>query len=167
MKTRLLLVLLAGLVGLSGCDKPQEAAAATEKQVVLIETSVPVERWYSRAQIRRGEPLFQANCARCHGADASGTLNWRQPNADGKFPPPPLNGTAHTWHHSLSVLRRTVNLGGVRLGGTMPGFADKLDSEQVNDILAWVQSHWSDEIYRVWYERNAQDVERQRLSGRR
>ncbi|EGW54146.1 hypothetical protein TevJSym_ap00130 [endosymbiont of Tevnia jerichonana (vent Tica)] len=38
----------------------------------------------------------------------------------------------------------------------MPGFADKLNNQQIDDILAWVQTHWSDEIYRVWYERNAQ-----------
>lgn len=38
----------------------------------------------------------------------------------------------------------------------MPGFADKLNEDQVNDVLAWVQSHWSDEIYGVWEERNQQ-----------
>jgi mono/diheme cytochrome c family protein len=56
----------------------------------------------------------------------------------------------------LSILRRTVRVGGVSLGGTMPGFGEKLKSHQVDDILAWVQSHWSDEIYRVWHERSEQ-----------
>lgn len=164
MKTRLSIVLLMSVV-VVGCNKPQEATY--DKQAVVNETTAPIERWYSTAQIQRGDPLFQANCAECHKANASGTTNWKQPNPDGKFPPPPLNGTAHAWHHSLSVLRRTIRLGGVRLGGTMPGFADKLNSEQIDDILAWVQSHWSDEIYRVWHQRNAQDVERQRLSTKR
>jgi mono/diheme cytochrome c family protein len=44
----------------------------------------------------------------------------------------------------------------VPLGGTMPGFGEKLNSREVDEILAWVQSHWSDEIYRIWYERNEQ-----------
>jgi mono/diheme cytochrome c family protein len=38
----------------------------------------------------------------------------------------------------------------------MPGFAEKLSAEQIDDILAWVQSHWSDEIYRIWHERDTQ-----------
>lgn len=165
MKTRLLIVLLASVVSLAGCNKPQQPNS--DKQAVMNEEQVLVERWYSQTQTNRGYALYQSNCAECHRADASGTLNWKQPNPDGKFPPPPLNGSAHTWHHSLSVLRRTVRLGGVRLGGTMPGFADKLNSEQIDDILAWVQSHWSDQIYRVWHERNAQDEKRQRLSTQR
>ncbi len=38
----------------------------------------------------------------------------------------------------------------------MPGFADKLNAREIDDILAWVQSHWPDGIYKVWSERNAQ-----------
>ena len=162
MKTRLPIVLLMSAIGLTGCDQPQDVPQ--DKQLVTNEATAPIERWYSAAQIQRGDPLYQTNCAECHKADASGTSNWMQPNPDGKFPPPPLNGSAHTWHHSLTVLRRTIKLGGERLGGTMPGFADKLNDEEIDDILAWVQSHWSEEIYRVWHERDAQDVERQQLS---
>ncbi|PUB79742.1 MAG: cytochrome C, partial [gamma proteobacterium symbiont of Ctena orbiculata] len=28
--------------------------------------------------------------------------------------------------------------------------------QQIDDILAWVQSHWSHEIYAIWYERDQQ-----------
>lgn len=38
----------------------------------------------------------------------------------------------------------------------MPGFSDKLSVEQIDDILAWIQTHWSDEIYRIWHERDTQ-----------
>lgn len=38
----------------------------------------------------------------------------------------------------------------------MPGFADKLKKQQIDAILAWVQSHWTDEIYTTWHERNLQ-----------
>jgi mono/diheme cytochrome c family protein len=122
----------------------------------------PPERWYTQAQIQRGDDLFQIHCAECHKPDASGTPDWRTPLANGKYPPPPLNGTAHTWHHPLSVLRRTVRIGGVPLGGTMPGFADKLSVEQIDEILAWVQTQWPDEIYRIWHERNTQAENRLR-----
>ena len=150
------LLLLISMVGLAGCGKQQEVTATIEKQATPLQTLPPIERWYSEAQVERGNDLFQANCAMCHKPDASGTPNWREVDAQGNYPPPPLNGTAHTWHHPLSVLRRVVRVGSVPMGGTMPGFADKLNTEQIDDILAWVQSHWSDEIYRVWHKRNAQ-----------
>lgn len=114
------------------------------------------ERWYDAAQVRRGEALYQTHCATCHKPDAAGTPNWKEPGADGHYPPPPLNGTAHAWHHPLSVLRRSVQRGGAPLGGVMPGFAGKLDQRQIDDILAWVQSHWDERIYAIWRERDAQ-----------
>jgi len=110
-------------------------------------------RWFSAQQVDRGNVLFQANCAVCHKADASGTANWSKLDANDKYPPPPLNGTAHTWHHSLKILRRVIREGGIELGGSMPGFADKFNDKQILDILAWIQNHWSDEIYSAWIER--------------
>lgn len=163
MKKRLLFVLLlpVALFVLVGCEYPGSTGTTeigkTDKSFsVLPEHSVPQKRWYSETQVARGKNLFQVNCSVCHKPDASGTPNWKERDADGKLPPPPLNGTAHAWHHPLSVLRRTVRLGGVPLGGSMPGFADKLNPKEIDAILAWVQSHWSDEIYRVWHERNVQ-----------
>jgi mono/diheme cytochrome c family protein len=41
-----------------------------------------------------------------------------------------------------------------RVGGSMPAFADKLSPPEVDAILAWVQSHWSEEIYAIWRERD-------------
>ena len=34
----------------------------------------------------------------------------------------------------------------------MPGFADTLNAKQIDAILAWVQSHWSEAIYVSWLE---------------
>ena len=67
----------------------------------------PAERWYNDEQVARGAPLFRANCAACHGQNAEATPNWKQTDANGNYPPPPLNGTAHTWHHDLDLLRRS------------------------------------------------------------
>ena len=65
-------------------------------------------RWSTDDQIARGKGLFESNCASCHGMMGESTENWRETNDQGKYPPPPLNGTAHTWHHAMGVLRRTV-----------------------------------------------------------
>ena len=84
-------------------------------------------RWYTSLQITEGKKVFSNNCAACHGSERQGlTENWKKSLPDGSYPPPPLNGTAHTWHHSKEQLLRTINTGGVPLGGVMPAFNDKL-----------------------------------------
>ncbi len=113
-------------------------------------------RWYTPEQVAAGEKLYRENCASCHGADASGSANWREPDANGKFPPPPLNGSAHAWHHPKNMLRMTIKRGGIPIGGSMPPFGDKLDDDEIDAVIAWIQSHWNDEIYSAWARRNAQ-----------
>ncbi|MCG8047279.1 MAG: cytochrome c [Candidatus Thiodiazotropha endolucinida] len=154
-REQILLWLIPISLIVSACDKPQSESSS--RTVVQSKTqAMPAERWYNSQQVVNGGKLYQQFCAECHKPDASGTTNWQQLDEKGNYPPPPLNGTAHTWHHPLSVLRRTVKFGGIPLGGTMPGFGEKLKPQQIDDILAWVQSNWSDEIYAIWYERDQQ-----------
>jgi len=114
-------------------------------------------RWYNADQVEQGAAVFTQNCAECHGANAEATPNWRETTPDGKYPPPPLNGTAHAWHHPLDMLRRQINLGGEPLGGVMPAFKDKLSAADIDAAIASFQSKWNDEIYGVWTERNGND----------
>ena len=112
-------------------------------------------RWYTNAQSKQGKGVFKDNCAACHGASGEGlTADWKKPDAAGKFPAPPLNGTAHTWHHSKGLLMRTVNEGGIALGGTMPPFKDKLTNQEKEAVLAHVMSLWPQNIYEAWQKRN-------------
>ena len=111
-------------------------------------------RWYTEAQLQSGQKIFLDNCAVCHGKQAQGlTPDWRKRQADGSFPPPPLNGTAHAWHHPLSLLRTTIREGGIRLGGTMQGFKGKLSNDEQLAAIAYFQSFWADEIYAQWAQR--------------
>jgi mono/diheme cytochrome c family protein len=125
---------------LTGCADP-----------VSDNTPVP-GRWYSKEQVAAGAPLYQAYCAACHAADGSATADWRTPDANGNYPPPPLNGTAHTWHHPLQVLDSTIVSGGAAFGGVMPGFGAMLNEAQRYSIIAWIQSLWPDHIYARWLE---------------
>lgn len=125
------------------------------KMMGTVNKRVASDRWYSQEQVEHGDTLYQANCASCHKPDASGTTDWKKVDAQGKYPPPPLNGTAHAWHHPLSTLRKTIIEGGVPLGGSMPGFGGQFSDEQIEEILAWIQSHWSDETYSRWSDLNA------------
>ena len=107
-------------------------------------------RWYTTAQVEKGSGLYQQYCAVCHAADGSATAEWRTPGEDGNYPPPPLNGSAHTWHHPIEMLDQTISNGGIEFGGVMPGFAAVLDRDERLAIIAWFQSLWSDEIYERW-----------------
>jgi len=108
------------------------------------------ERWYSQEQAKVGQVVFQVNCASCHGKQGEGVPNWRQPDAEGRYPAPPLNGSAHAWHHSLAALQRQVSEGGIRLGGSMPSFAQQLSQAEQLAAIAAFQSFWSDDIYTKW-----------------
>ncbi len=108
------------------------------------------KRWYSSTQVKQGEQIFKQNCASCHGQNAEATPNWKQTDANGNYPPPPLNGTAHAWHHDIELLRKTVREGGQRLGGVMPPFKDKLSTVQIDQAIAYFQSKWPDDLYAKW-----------------
>jgi mono/diheme cytochrome c family protein len=142
------MIILISTVMIVACS--DEQMGQTDKDVPK---SSPVRKM-DFAQITRGGKLFQQNCAVCHGKQAEGAANWQQMDANGKFPPPPLNGSAHAWHHPHKVLVDTIKNGTAKLGGNMPAWKDKLSHEQINDIIAWFQSKWSDEIYSAWYENN-------------
>ena len=111
-------------------------------------------RWYTPENVTRGALVYAENCAECHGRNGEGTKNWRQRNEDGKFPPPPINGTAHAWHHPIRVLGTQIKFGAPGGLGSMPGFADKLTDQQIVDVIAWFQDKWPDHIYSAW-----QDIE--------
>ena len=113
-------------------------------------TTHATERWYDDSLVTKGEPVFQQHCSSCHGVNAEGTANWRQKTEDGHYPPPPLNGTAHTWHHSMEQLTRSIKFGGARYGGVMPPFEDKLSEEEIKAIIAYFQSKWPDKVYEIW-----------------
>jgi len=114
--------------------------------------AAPAARNSDPVRYTRGLRLYQKNCAACHGRQGEGDPNWRQRDAQGKFLPPPLNGTGHTWHHPMAVLLDIILNGTARLGGNMPAWKGRLGEREIGDILYWVQSQWSDEIYRQWFE---------------
>jgi len=114
------------------------------------------ERWYNQEIVSYGAQLFQQNCAVCHGSNAEGTKDWKKTDANGHYPPPPLNGTAHAWHHSIPQLARSIKEGGIKLGGLMPPFGDQLSDQDVLAVIAYFQSKWPDKVYQVWQGQHLQ-----------
>ena len=134
MKKTLLAVL--GTLLLTGCeDRAQPVAAVrnTDPQVLA-----------------QGREVFKKNCAACHGDRAQGAPNWQKPGPDGKYPPPPLDGSAHAWHHPTTQLKQTILEGTLKLGGNMPAWKGRLSEADMEAVIAWFQSLWPDEIYAAW-----------------
>ncbi len=145
-------VLLAAMLMLAACgDAPQSEDAKPAASTPSAPARVIATRWYSEAQVRRGADVFQQNCAVCHGADAEGAEDWQFRGPDGKFPPPPLNGTAHAWHHPLAQLFHMIE-NGTQPTGNMPAWGDTLNDDEIIAAIAWFQSKWPDEVYQAWFE---------------
>jgi mono/diheme cytochrome c family protein len=112
-----------------------------------------VQRWYTQQQADDGARIFKRDCASCHGKNAQSTPDWKKADKRGNYPAPPLDGSAHSWHHDLSALRSTIEIGGVPLGGTMPAFKGKLNSKQRDSVIAHFQDFWPNDIYGKWASR--------------
>jgi mono/diheme cytochrome c family protein len=111
-----------------------------------------------------GEPLYEANCASCHGVDLKGEVaDWRSPKPDGLMPAPPHDETGHTWHHPDQVLFDITKLGVVRAANlenyrsAMPAYEDILTDDEIIAILSYIKSTWPadvrerhDELNRVY-----------------
>ncbi|HIF89575.1 MAG TPA: cytochrome c [Candidatus Thioglobus sp.] len=101
-----------------------------------------------------GKVVFEANCVVCHGKEARGLVsNWKEKGADGKYPAPPLDGTAHAWHHSPLQLLNTINEGGIKMGGQMPAFENTLSDDEKQAALDYIMSLWPSELKTKYEER--------------
>ena len=107
-------------------------------------------RWFKLSQVELGKTVYRTHCIVCHDERAKGTPNWKQRLPDGSLPPPPLDGTGHTWHHPLPLLLKIIDNGGQLYSGKMPPFKDKLTEDEKRAVLAYIQSLWSPDVYSVW-----------------
>ena len=163
MIKRLIMVSLSSVL-LSACGSADSDEVKAVKSVQptshvekTVNTTAKTEttRWYTTSQKIQGKKVFKDNCAVCHGDKGQGLVKeWKKADANGKFPAPPLNGTAHAWHHSKELLLRTVDNGGIPLGGTMPAFKDKLSDKEKQAVIAYISSLWPDKTYDMRALRN-------------
>lgn len=113
---------------------------------------------FDPAQAARGRKVYRANCQTCHGPEGKGQGgDWRIKRPNGWYPPPPLDDSAHAWHHPTAVLRKAIEQGSSPEFGDMPPWKDKLSSAEIDDVIVYIKSLWSAEVYQRWLEieRNA------------
>ncbi len=95
------------------------------------------------ASAERGAKLYKKYCVSCHGVKAIGEQipppMLRSPDY---FPAPPLDDTAHAWHHSDENLVKTILEGSPRTK-RMPAWKVTMTKKQVEDVVAYIKSLWS------------------------
>jgi mono/diheme cytochrome c family protein len=122
-------------------------------------TSSPgaVGRPLDPARVARGEAVYSTHCAVCHGPRGAGLSgDWRKTGPDGKYPPPPLDDSAHAWHHPTEVLRRVIRKGSPPGMGNMPAWEGKLSEREIDEVVVYIKSLWSDEVYARWQQIESQ-----------
>jgi mono/diheme cytochrome c family protein len=154
MKFQILASLLAGLA-LAGCeDAPSGSFGPASAD------DAPLDRQLDPAQVARGQAVYATHCMVCHGAGGKGQPgDWRIRDADGHFPPPPLDDSAHAWHHPTGVLLEVIRDGSPQGQGKMPAWKDKLSEQEMQDVVAYIKSLWSDPVYRLWSQMERQSLE--------
>lgn len=161
MTASVLAALLTGLL-LIACDKAPEPRVP---QVPVGGEGVgadaaPLDRKLDPAQIVRGQAVYDKNCLECHGVSGKGQPgDWRIRDADGRYPPPPLDDSAHAWHHPTAVLMEAIRDGSPGGQGNMPAWKGKLSEQEMQDTVVYIKSLWSDPVYRLWMKMEQQSLE--------
>lgn len=132
---------------LAACQQEPTPPAA---MAVAMTSTAAVPHGLDPQRIARGAALYKAHCVACHGDRAQGAPDWSRKGPDGKYPPPPLDAQGHAWHHPMSMLVATVREGTLQKGGGMPPWKGVLQDEEIEAVLAYVQSLWPEETYKSW-----------------
>ncbi len=132
-RARILIVVVTALAMLAAaCGSGGESSGGSP------EGSVPTAT-------EEGAALYATYCASCHGANLEGHPDWRTPNADGSYNPPPQDSTGHTWHHGDATLVQLILEGSPFRESQMPSFEEVLTVDQVLSILEFFKSNWGDQ----------------------
>lgn len=151
MRLSLIIAPMVLLGILSACDEVSDKVQVSD---IPAKSAANPQLEPDAKRYTRGLKIYQQTCAACHGRQGEGAPNWQKRDANGKYLPPPLNGTGHTWHHPMATLVDIINNGTQPQGGNMPPWKDKLTDVQIQDILFWLQSQWPTELYVAWYKHN-------------
>ncbi len=145
-----LILLIAVSLGLVACEV---GTGSVGQQAIQTPSGTSIIRKTDQVLVSQGQEIYQQNCAFCHGAQAQGDPDWRKPGADGQYPPPPLNGSGHAWHHPAPQLHEMILNGSPPGQGNMPAWDGKLSPGEIDAVIAWFQSLWPDEVYAAWFDR--------------
>lgn len=95
------------------------------------------------ARVGRGKQVYEADCAGCHGRNGVGE-NPANPQAvddKGRYLAPPLDGSAHAWHHADQELVDFISDGSPS-NPRMRAWKAVLTPDQIRDVVEYMKSLW-------------------------
>ena len=122
------LVAVVGVVGVVLAAVIYAVAISDGAARPEFEAESSASHWWSAEQARRGAKIYARHCAECHDNREA----------------------ANPWRHDLGALRRIVRFGRETDGEPMPAFQDRLSPEDIDAVLAHMQSLWPEEVYFRW-----------------
>lgn len=128
------------LIGIMGCSNSEDGVSQASEETIAL-----------------GQRVYAVRCASCHGINGEGQKPEAplEPDETGRFPAPPHDETGHTWHHDDDLLVRIVKDGG--MGGDMfyemPAFGDILSADEIEAVLAFIKTMWTDEQRQMQHDR--------------
>jgi mono/diheme cytochrome c family protein len=92
----------------------------------------------------KGERTYKEFCVTCHGAEGVGETHSVQSLTSREYiSAPPLDASAHAWHHTDDQLAETIRNGSPRTG-RMPAWGALLTDQDVDAVIAYMKSLWTD-----------------------
>ena len=127
-------------------------------------TPMPAVPTLDAAQVAQGKQIYQQKCLICHGENGVGAPNWRVPDANGNFPPPPHDDTGHTWHHPDRVLYEAIHDGmhdPLRPNSPlrMPAFGDTFSDADIRAVIVYLKSLWNREHQEFQWMQTIEDFQ--------
>lgn len=134
-----------GILLMAGCSNASDSATTIDVPPLpgspATPTDVPLPE-LDAEKVAVGADLYAQYCSSCHGADLKGDPDWRVPNEDGSYPPPPQDSSGHTWHHSDALLSEIILVGSDFPQSRMPAYGAQLTESDVAAILEFFKSTW-------------------------
>jgi len=135
------------IAGLEG--KPGILYAISDTSIILYSRddgaswkSFEGNNWNSVQRIESGKNSYNEYCVKCHGVEGRGEPLENSAGTD-LSPAPPLNDTAHAWHHSNQGLLKTILDGSSQENSRMVAWKDTLSTTDAENVLAYIKSLWS------------------------
>lgn len=145
---RLIVGVVVAVLLVSACGKEKPDTSAAKDAASALQGDRPV----STESLLRGVRLFQEHCAQCHGPEAQGHPDWRNPQV---VAAPPLNGGGNVWKRRKPEMIAIIRNGAMRHGEpVMPAWKGRLSDQEIEDVITWFQALWPADVYDRWRKAN-------------
>lgn len=143
---RIVVMAAAALASVAcGRQEPEKTAAPAPADQTL--------RSFTTESLFSGVRLYHEYCAQCHGPEAQGHPDWRNPQV---VAAPPLDGTGNAWKRRKQDMIAVIKHGVKRNGQpVMPAWQGRLSDREIEDIISWYQALWPPEVYERWRKADA------------